>query len=138
MVAKHHSQLTDSHFEKAFENLTLDPVLFSHEAHLRLAYIHINKYGLSAAKFNLCRQIQAYAQSLGAHRKFNKTVTIAATLAIHHFMTRSKSNTFEGLINEFPRLNTHFIELLKTHYSFDLFKNEKAKTSYLQPDLVPF
>jgi hypothetical protein len=40
-----HFSLTDIEFENQFENGTLKPELFSHEAHVRLAWIHIKKYG---------------------------------------------------------------------------------------------
>lgn len=46
----HHSELTDSQFEQAFENATLDPVMFNHKAHLRLAWIHVSKYVFNSAQ----------------------------------------------------------------------------------------
>ena len=42
-----HYQLSDEEFEQQFQNCLLSPVLFTHEAHLRLAFIHILKYGES-------------------------------------------------------------------------------------------
>ncbi len=41
-----HFYLTDIQFERQFANCSLNPELFSHEAHLRLAWLHISKYGL--------------------------------------------------------------------------------------------
>lgn len=37
---KTHHQLNDQQFEEQFQNCTFDPTLFTHEAHLRLAWIH--------------------------------------------------------------------------------------------------
>jgi hypothetical protein len=43
-------KLRDELFEKQFQNCQFNPALFNHEAHLRLAWIHITKYGLVQLK----------------------------------------------------------------------------------------
>lgn len=133
-----HYQLSDNEFELSFSQKELHPNWFSHEAHLRLAWIHIRKYGIKNAIVNLCEQIEGYAISLGANDKFNKTLTVAAIRAVHHFMKRSKTVDFQMFINEEPRLKYQFSKLIDAHYSFDILRNEKAKREYLAPDLIPF
>jgi hypothetical protein len=133
-----HFQLTDSEFESQFENCTLDPELFTHEAHLRLAWIHVRKYGLEKAEKNLCRQIAKFDTIFGDGTKFNITLTIASAKTIHHFKQKTLSETFPDFISEFPRLRSNFKDILACHYGIDILKNEKAKRSYLEPDLQPF
>ncbi|MDX1943095.1 MAG: hypothetical protein SFU99_21205 [Saprospiraceae bacterium] len=133
-----HFHLSDLAFEQQFADCSLDPTLFSHEAHLRLAWIHIKKYGIDQAIENICQQIKHYAASLGAHDKYNETVTIAAIRAVYHFMLRSKTDHFQDFIIENPRLKTSFKELLFSHYSTDIFTSERAKKEYLEPELLPF
>ncbi len=133
-----HYQLTDDEFEAQFVNKTLNPATFTHEAHLRLAKIHISKYGLEKAIHNLCQQIEAYASFYGDGDKFNITVTVAAAKAVNHFMGRTNSDSFHELIATFPRLKTGFKSLMEAHYSFEIFNNEQAKKEFLAPDLVPF
>lgn len=133
-----HFIFSDEAFEKAFENKTLAPHFFDHEAHLRLAYIHIQKYGIDQAIQNMCTQIKAYAESLGAYDKFHKTVTVAAVKAVYHFMLKTETDNFKEFIHENPRLKTNFMDLLSQHYGIDLFNNEQARLSFLQPDLLPF
>lgn len=133
-----HYQLTDQEFTTAFMELTLDSKLFTHEAHLRLVWIYISQYGLKTAEVVLCEQIKSYVESLGEGDKFNITVTVAATKAVHHFIGRSNSETFEDLIQEFPRLKTEFKGLMGFHYGFEIFNNTTAKKVYLAPDLIPF
>lgn len=137
MPVRHHLQLSDAEFEKQFEEQKLRPDLFSHEAHIRLAYIHIHKYGLAQAEQNMCEQISQFAAHHGSDG-FNKTVTIAATKAVNHFMQKSSTPDFEGLIQEFPRLITSFKDLLGQHYGFNVFSSKEAKKTYLEPDLQPF
>lgn len=133
-----HYQLNDREFAWRFASCKLSPGWFTHEAHLRLAWIHINQYGIEQACDHLCRQIAKFDQTFGDGTKFNKTVTIAAARAVHHFMQKARSMDFKSFIREFPRLKTHFKDLMGQHYSFDIFKSEKARVSYLQPDLVSF
>ena len=59
-VIEKHFKLGDDEFEKAFETCTLDPLLFTHEAHLRLAHIHIQKYGRLNAIENIRYQLKNY------------------------------------------------------------------------------
>lgn len=135
---KNHYQLNDKLFLEAFEKATLNPKLFSHEAHLRLAYLLIKMYDINKAIDKTCEQILTYATSLGARDKFNKTVTVAAVKAVYHFMLKSNSDSFKDFINEFPQLKFNFKELLAQHYNIDIFNSEIAKSSFLKPDLLPF
>lgn len=136
-MEKHH-QISDVEFEKQFSDCSFNSEWFTHEAHLRLAWIHIKKYGLEQAIENACVQIARYAESLGVKDKFNKTVTVAALKAVHHFINRSRSNNFNELIVEFPRLKTEFKALMNAHYGIDIFKSETAKREFVEPDLLPF
>jgi len=133
-----HFDLTDSEFEKQFSNCTLDANLFSHEAHLRLAWIHIYNYGINKAVENITSQLKGFVDSLGAKDKYNETVTIAAVRAVHHFMLRSKTKDFQSFISENQRLRNSFKELLSHHYNTDIFKSEQARREYTEPELLPF
>ena len=137
MTEKHHL-LTNQQFEEKFKNCTLAPILFTHEAHLRLAYIHITKYGLAKAIKNLCKQIEDFDQKHGDGTKFNKTVTIAAVKVVFHFMKKSTFHDFKDLLDKFPRLKNDFKALIKKHYSLNVFIDKMAKQKYLEPDLLPF
>lgn len=133
-----HLDLADSKFKTKFEDCSLPSNLFTHEAHLRLAYLTIQELGIEKATNTICKQITNYVQHLGAKDKFNKTLTIAATKALHHFMAKSNSSNFNSLIDEFPRLTSNFKDLISTHYGFDIYNSKIAKAKYLEPDLLPF
>lgn len=137
-IMEKHFELTDAEFEQQFADCTLNPEMFSHEAHLRLAWIHITKYGTAKAIENVCAQIQAYAAAQGASGKYHVTVTVAAVRAVYHFILKSKSDNFRDFIAEFPRLKHQFESLLDSHYSMDLFKSELARKAFVEPDLEAF
>jgi len=133
-----HLRLSDSAFKNSFEDTSLSPDLFNHEAHLRLAWLHINNSGIESAKKIVSEQIFNFVKKLEAQDKFNLTLTMAAVEVVNHFYNKSTSNNFVDFINEFPRLKTNFKDLISTHYGFDIYNFEKAKLQYLEPDLLPF
>ena len=135
---KTHLDLTDIQFERQFGQVTLHAKLFNHEAHLRLAWIHIRKYGLEKAIENICSQLLAFVVLHGAEEKFNKTLTIAAIKAVHHFINRSNAESFQEFILEHPRLKYNFRELMVAHYQVDIYNSAEAKREFMQPDLLPF
>ncbi|MEO5979800.1 MAG: hypothetical protein ABIS36_25265 [Chryseolinea sp.] len=133
-----HFHLTDADFEKQLEKCILDPSIFTHEAHLRMAYIKIRAFGVSEAVAIVSSEIENYVKFRGAQDKFNKTLTIAAVNTVNHFMNKAKSLTFTDLMIEFPRLKYNFRELISTHYGFDIFNSTQAKKEFIQPDLMPY
>lgn len=138
MRSKDHWQFSDEEFEKQFETCKLKPGMFSHEAHLRLAYIHIQNYGMAKAEQNMCEQIKGFAESLAVYDKFNKTVTIASVKTMNHFMQKAEADNFRDFIAEFPRLLTNFKDILGQHYGFNVFADKQAKREFVEPDLIPF
>jgi hypothetical protein len=133
-----HYIYSDSQFESKFDNLSFDPKLFSHEAHLRLAWIHLNKYGKEKAIDNICNQIRKFDSVHGDGTKYHKTITVAALEMVHHFFDNEEYSTFEEFISENPRLKINFKELLLAHYSEEILYKEQGRTTYLPPDRLPF
>lgn len=133
-----HFKLDDTTFEQQFDNAVLPDALFTHEAHLRLAWIQLERFEIEEAAIRVCEQIQKYASSLGAATKFHKTLSTAAVHVVAHFKQKSQSISFQEVLQEFPRLNEGFKELLLSHYSQDVLFSTEARTHYLEPDLIPF
>ena len=133
-----HLELSDEEFENQFENCSLSPEIFNHEAHLRLAWIHVKKYGCKQAVRNVSNQLITFTNSLGATNKFNMTLTVAAVNAVYHFFKQSNAENFPRFIAEFPRLKFNFKELMAAHYKVDIFNSETARKKFVEPDLLPF
>lgn len=133
-----HYALTDAQLEQQFKDAILDSEVFTHEAHLRLAWIHLEKYGLNKTITNLICQLKNYTRTVGAEFKYNETVTIAAIHAVQHFRIRSIYIDFASFIKENNQLKTNFKGLINTHYRTDIFKSEQAKVAFMEPELLPF
>lgn len=133
-----HLELSDQEFLTQFINCTLSPADFTHTGHVRLVWINIKNSGVEKATNNVQEQIQRFVVTAGALDKYHTTLTVAAIKTVNHFMSKSRSDTFEDFIIEFPRLTTDFKDLLSQHYSSDVLTSERAKHAYVYPDLLPF
>ena len=133
-----HFNLSDDDFLQQFREGTLSSNLFTHTAHLRLAFLHLKKLTLIDAMESIKNDIKNYVKTQNAEDKYNETLTIAAIKAIHHFMQRSPEKSFIDLIAEYPRLKNNFKQLLLFHYSPQILFSEEAKNTFLEPDVIPF
>lgn len=136
-MERHHT-LSDKIFETKFADCSLPPSFFTHEAHLRLAWIHLRQYGLAQAISTLRTQIQRYALHYGAKQKYHETITVASVKIMHQFMQDSQAETFADCMAAHPALQQDFMGLLQQHYSIDLLKDANARTTYIEADLRPF
>jgi hypothetical protein len=146
-----HRSLSDQTFLEQFSQQALPPDWFSHEAHLRLAFLHIRQLGIEQAIDTVRKQLKAYVAHLGAIDKYHETLTVAAVRAVYHFMLREGMDApaahtrdeatleaFLTLLQRHPRLRTSFRELMFAHYKTDIFSSAFAKKEYLAPELLPF
>jgi hypothetical protein len=132
-----HYTLDDQIFTEKFENCQLDPTWFTHEAHLRLGYLYIRRWGIGLASDKLCEGIARFDRVFGSGTKFHKTITKASAGIIGHFMRKAKATDFRTFIHEFPQLKYEFKRLLFTHYSSRLLDTTFSRTHYQKPDLLP-
>ncbi|AEM72062.1 hypothetical protein Murru_3041 [Allomuricauda ruestringensis DSM 13258] len=130
--------MNNNKFVHAFENGSFPPSQFNHAAHIKLAWIYLNQFDEETAISKTCKAIQNFDKLHGDGTKFHTTLTVAAVKVVHHFKQKSNATNFEEFITEFPRLITSFKELLFQHYGKDVIADPKAKTTYLEPDLLPF
>jgi len=134
---ENHFDLNDLEFEQQFASRVLAPRLFNHEAHLRLAWIHISKYGIDKAVENIRTQLQNFVGINGAADKYSETVTIAAVRAVDHFMRKSTTNNFKDFIMENHRLKFQFKELLSFLIAPIFFFRKRRKKSTSSQSYCP-
>ena len=130
--------MNDTDFIEAFETGEFPPEQFNHKAHIKLAWIYLDLFDEQTAISKTCEAIKNFDQLHGDGTKFHTTLTVAAVKVVHHFKQKSKTTTFDELVVEYPKLVTAFKDLLFQHYGESILTDLKAKTSYLEPDLLPF
>lgn len=135
---EHHWKLSDAQFEADFADGSLPLPWFTHQAHIRLAWIQIKNYGVEQATENIRKQIIQFATAAGQPNKYHETITIASILMVAHFMKGDDAANSEAFIKAHPSLQQDFKELIKSHYSQDIFSDPNARKIFIEPDLAPF
>lgn len=133
-----HRTLSDDELERQLIDGSLPAEWFGHEAHLRLAWIYVQRYPLAQAQAATGHCIQCYVQHLGAMDKYHHTLTLAAVQVVAHFAEQTQASDFEGLLEAMPRLRTHFMDLMHQHYSPERLQSAEAHYHYLEPDRLIF
>jgi hypothetical protein len=135
---KDHKELNDRDFVELFSSMDFPFDLFNHEAHLRLAYIHIKKSGTDKAVDIIRYQLKEYVEHLGVPDIYHETLTVASIKAVDHFIRENENRTFNELIEDHPELMTDFRSMIQSHYSMDIFNSPEARAQYLEPDIQDF
>lgn len=133
-----HTNYNDQEFMDMIEDCSMDPVVFGHEAHIRFAYLHIQKYGVDQACMNLCTQIKDFDDTYGNGMIFHMTMTTAAVRIIDGLMKNSRSSDFNAFLDENPIVLSDFKSLISQHYSASILRNNESRVSLIEPDLVSF
>jgi len=66
--------MNDQEFLTAFEQHTLAE--FSHQSHIRMAWLYLRADGWEKGQERIQREIQNFAAALGATRKYHQTITL--------------------------------------------------------------
>ena len=108
-----HFQYNDEQFESLFSNCSLNPALFNHTAHIRLAFIYIKKYGLEEAIEKVSAQIQQFDRTHGDGTKFDPQLTEDSVRVVHAYMQESKIEHFQSFLLRYPMFLVSFKSLLE-------------------------
>ena len=133
-----HYDLADEVFFDLMENCALQKKYFSHSAHLRLAWIHIQRFGATKAEQTVPDQIKRYVNHIGMGDKFNMTLSVASVKLISKFIDQYHCKTFESLNHRVPQLQNNFIALIEVYYTKIYYNSIQAKKEYLEPNLQAF
>jgi hypothetical protein len=132
----HELSREDRDFRSAFEACTVAPSEFTHEAHVRLAYVYLVESDVESAVRRMREALLNFIERNGIPRsKFHETITRAWVLAVRHFMSKAGSTSFADFIARNPELLDSKIML--THYSASVLFSPDARASFVEPDLDP-
>jgi hypothetical protein len=105
-----HYDWSDSEFLHNFSTGIFNPKLFTHEAHLRLAWIALNAEPLTFAQNTVSDLILNYVKHWGAQNKFDRKLTRASVQIIASRMSHETS--FPTFINKHQDLVINFKTLI--------------------------
>lgn len=127
-------QLNDETFLASFDRRELDPEHFDHRGHLRMAWLHLKRYGLEEATSRVCGGICELASQFGAPDKYNHTLTEALIRIMAKRMEGSGQRGFEDFLAANTDLVSDARALLARYYSDELLYSAEARRAWVAPD----
>jgi hypothetical protein len=106
-----HRRFNDITFIKLIANGSLEPAFFTHEAHIRLAWLTMNTKGFEEACNAICYNIEQFDRLHGDGKKYDRKLTRAAAKIIWNCKSESESAEFADFLDEFPNLSSKLKEL---------------------------
>ena len=126
--------MDDQAFLKAFEDGTLAPNQFTHEAHIRMAWLYLRAYDWDEGITHIQDGIQQFAKRVGASTKYHKTITVFwARIVLHMIHDQPTIERFEDFMVHFPQVLDS--RLINRHYSAGLLVTPEARQAWVEPDL---
>ena len=122
---------------QAFENATLEPGGFNHEAHIKVAWGYLQEYQQLDAINRFTAAIKRLTETLGVPDKYHETITWFYLLKIAE---RCQEKT-EADWHTFKAANPDLFEwnpsIIQKYYSDTLLSSETARRMFVLPDLMP-
>lgn len=132
--------MSDTEFLAAFESGILPRYLWTHEAHVRMAYLYLR--GLPDADLLLPvvrHRIRCYNEAHGNARGYHETITVGF-LALVADRLRSDANptsTWEDFKDAHSDLITDGLSVLLNYYTRDTLLSAEARAAFVAPDIHP-
>lgn len=128
--------MSDAALIAAFEACTIPKTEWTHEAHVRTAWIYLTTRSYDDALAALRSGIPKYNRSLGNTTGYHDTITVAFARIIAARIDKFPASGFD----EFRRLNDDLFckspSPLARYYSKDRLSSAEAIESFIEPDLV--
>jgi len=124
--------VTDQEFLRALETCELAERDFGHSAHVRAAYLYLQKFDFAAALERTRRTIRNYAKHLGNPDRYHETITVAYVALIQqHIFERGNDGGWPAFASNNAELFQP--DLLRRFYSREQLDSEIARRIFLLP-----
>lgn len=133
--------MTDGEFLSAFEECSLPPEQWTHQAHVRVAFLYASRHDLKAAIDRMRSGIKKHNASdnmpVAIDRGYHETITQAFMHLV--FAANLKSGPYvssQDFCDAHPELLNKYV--LREFYSREQIMTWEAKAEFVPPDLCPF
>lgn len=125
--------MADAEFLAAFEACTIPRADWTHEAHVRMAWLYLTSRPFPDALRLIRAGIRRYNDSLGG-TGYHDTITVAFARLI---ASRLGGDGYAAFREANPDLMDRTLGALKRYYSEARLKSDEAKAAFVEPDLRP-
>ena len=131
--------MTDVEFLNAFESCALPEGQWTHRAHVRMAWLYLQRLRLSQAIPIVREGIKRYNSSLKKSLSYHETITQAFLYLISDRITTGDGTLpFEHFCEQNPDLLDRQMSVLLKHYQKETLFSQAARDTFISPDLFPF
>ncbi len=126
--------MIETEFFQQFENGTLNADVFDHSAHVKMAWIYLNKYELPEALRNFSDALKRFANVNNAAGLYHETITFAFLALINEKMKKVELENWEEFVENNQDLFDWKDSILKKYYREETLKSVFAKKHFVFPD----
>ena len=135
--------MDDAELLRQFQDVTLPFTLWTHRAHVKIAYLHLQKYPFDEALSRICIGIKRYNAANNVPESqtsgYNQTTTVAflhlVAAVMRAYELAFPVRTADEFCDTHPQLMSKHI--LRFFYSPIRRMHSDAKTKFIEPDLAP-
>ncbi len=134
--AMHHADLSNQQFLHQIETVTINPELFTHEAHIRMAWLYLNEFNQEKALQHISVAIKGIDAKYAGGMKYHHTITMVFANTMATLMRDKAHKSWQ----EFATANAGLgisKKFLSNYYSDELLYSDEAKAQFVSPDKKP-
>ena len=127
--------MTDDEFLAAFESAAIPRPQWTHEAHVRMAWLYLTRLPFAEALHRVRTGIQKLNARIGSPDGYHETITVAFVRVI-----ASRMETGEGYAafrERNPELFDRTLVALLHHYTKERLYSVEARRAFIDPDVLP-
>jgi len=122
---------------EAFEDGTVDPDQFDHEAHIYVGWSYLQLYELQEAIDRFSAALRRLTKKLGIETKYHETITWFFMILIADRRSTSESTDWQAFKQRNADLFAGRPSIVSQYYSAERLGTSLARTQFLLPDRVP-
>ncbi len=122
---------------EAFEDGTVDPDQFDHEAHIYVGWSYLELFELEEAIDRFSAALRRLTKKLGIETKYHETITWFFMILIADRRSTSESNNWQVFRQCNADLFARRPSIVSQYYSDERLGTSLARTQFVLPDRVP-
>lgn len=131
--------MDDETLWEAFARHALSATEWTHEAHVRVAYLHVTRYALDEAhlrmRAGIIRMNERHGLTESVERGYFETLTRVWLVLVLDASRRARVRDSVALLSACPELFDRKLPL--KHYSSEVLRTARARAIFVEPDLLP-
>src|SRR5262245_47148463 len=125
--------MTDDEFLTAFESCRFTRPEWTHEAHVRMAWLYLTRLPFDAALDRVRRGIQKLNGKIGSPDGYHETITVAFVRVIAARLR--PGDGYPAFRARNPDLLDRTLPALLRHYTKDRLWSPEARKGFIEPDV---